>query len=489
MKRLCVIFPLGLLTALTVFLVLVTPGTTPLADTPYPPIYITINAHGHNYGIPEEARHSPETLARLKKTSYDEHHAETMWLAKETERVGARMSYQLNGEYALDATINGDARHLRKLEQRGHSMGAHFHRYTFTGINNYWDEYASWQASWGFVGKTWKDHLDAIKEALGNEHPPTRVDPATGETDKNDKFHLEYNTTIEPVGEVFSYTEWNMKPWTPFRRKADTYLQEDTNGPRIGVSSIGQVGKGETSGLHSIYTTVPQLKRHFLALLAEWREHQRLGDSPQIWSFGIMTHPGQNAKYHEEMTELLRFFASFTRSTTPDGTPVAQFATDSEVAAAFEAWEAEYPGESAFDFDWETHLDSILNPPGTPQPYPYSLEGVVLGLKDCELVEELDTWKEKGVRAFHFVRREITRGELNRLTGQSSMTIGEIDEKNPVYLLWSETGVPVSINFSSQQPGGLFVKNGESGALSLVPSVYLKVSPQAMVVSSTKAGL
>ncbi len=35
----------------------------------------------------------------------------------------------------------------------------------------------------------------------------------------------------------------------------------------------------------------------------------------------------------------------------------------------------------------------------------------------------------------------------------------------------------------------LFVKNGESGALSLVPSVYLKVSPQAMVVSSTKAGL
>ena len=71
MKRLCVIFPLGLLTALTVFLVLVAPGTTPLADTPYPPIYITINAHGHNYGIPEEARHSPETLAVRRQNLVD----------------------------------------------------------------------------------------------------------------------------------------------------------------------------------------------------------------------------------------------------------------------------------------------------------------------------------------------------------------------------------------------------------------------------------
>jgi hypothetical protein len=195
-----------------------------------------------------------------------------------------------------------------------------------------------------------------------------------------------------------------------------------------------------------------------------------------------MTHPSSNHLYRDEMLEMLNFLAEFVDAKTPRGTSIAQFATDTEVAEAFRAWEEDNPESSSFDFDWESHLSWITSGTGSAQPYPYLLEGVTLGLRDCDYVGEIDTWGSQAVTAHRFTNVEITRGQPNE-NGQRSMSVG--GDRLPVYLLWSDSGHAETIDFSSQVEGQVFVKDGIRGTVSTAEAIHITVSETPIVVSET----
>ena len=103
---------------------------------PYPPIYIVVNAHGHNYGYTSAVQ-----KISTNNSQYEAHRAEVLWLADETAAYGARMSFQLNGEYARDARLAGDSQEIVDLGTAGHAIGGvHYHGFYFTGANEWYHD-------------------------------------------------------------------------------------------------------------------------------------------------------------------------------------------------------------------------------------------------------------------------------------------------------------------------------------------------------------
>mgnify|MGYP006902771497 CR=1 FL=1 len=442
---------------------------------PYPPIYIVVNAHGHNYGYTSAVQ-----KISTNNSQYEAHRAEVLWLADETAAYGARMSFQLNGEYARDARLAGHTQEILDLEAAGHAIaGVHYHSYYFTGANEYWASFSAGSPEAdanGWVEQAFDDHVGEVELLVGRS--VDRIDPASGTKAETEALMDAHGVPIAPGGEVFSYTDWNMKPWTPFRAAPGTYLQHDATGPRVGLASIGQLGQSSAEGLHAINASVPQLKRHFLMVLSEWREHERNGEPPQIWTFGVMTHPDKNNKYRAEVTELLAFFNSFTAEVTDRGNPVAQFATDVEVAAVYEAWEGANPDGERLDFNWLEHRE------GNTQPFPYLMEGVVNGLLHCELDEatpELDLGGD--VRAFKLWKRDQALGPPDAEGRRGLVNIGDL--LHAVYLLWSD-GDDAVVDLSSETSGTVYVMNGITGATSTADVSAVTV-PGTPVIVSTEA--
>jgi hypothetical protein len=446
----------------------------------YPPILISINIHGHNYGYPSVKAKS-DTWMTTKKNRYASDKTEILWLAELAESVGTAVDFQLNGEYCLDSRLldGDDTAHLLDLEANGHAMGSHFHMYRYTGENFFWASVSQSTATEADLDEIWDQQIGECELVLG--HSLSRIDPAIGSKLLDTEAYINakkeaYGAFIEPGGEVLSYSKWNFKPWNPFRRALGTKLSEDPDRRSVAVSSIGQVGKLEPDGKHQVMGTAEQIQRQFLALVAEWREHERKGDPPKMWQFGIMTHPNQNFENRDDVETLVKWFQKWTQETTLGGNVVAEFATGEQVLEKFEAWEKANPGVSSFSYDWDAHLA------GNPPPYPYDLEGVTLGLLDCEFEEELTLWQDVGVRVFKLRNREVLRGPAN-VEGQESMTI--LDLRDPVYLLWSNTGESVTVDFSSQEAGPLYQSNSVTGAVSSVDAQTLVVTPMAIVVSGT----
>ena len=439
---------------------------------PYPPIYIRVEAHGHNYGFQTAVQ-----KIQNGTTQYERHRAEVLWLAAETEAYGARMSYQLNGEYARDARLAGHTQEIQDLRTAGHAIGGvHFHSYYFSGANEFWAPFtagSSEAVANDWVHQAFDDQVGEVEALIGA--PVDRVDPASGTRDETAVFMTDHGVPIEPGGEVMSYTLWNTKPWSPFRSESGTYLQADPDGLRVGVSSIGQLGQSTPEGLHAINASVPQLKRRFLAVLSEWREHERSGDPAQIWTFGVMTHPDQNADYREEVTELLAFFSEFVNTTTPAGNSVAEFSTDVGVAGIFEDWEAANPQGERFDFNWIAHREGDL------QPFPYRVEGVVDGLKDCELdatTPELSLGAD--VQVYKLMKREQAFGPPDAEGRRPLVSIG--DPLHPVYLLWADAD-GVVVDLSGELTGTVNVKDGIAGTVTTADASAVPVSRGPMVVS------
>jgi hypothetical protein len=440
---------------------------------PYPPIYIMVSAHGHNFGYPSAA-------AKISSGNqmYWNHRDEILWLAEETAAYGAKMSYQLNGEYARDARLEGHSQEIQDLELDGHGVaGVHYHSYYFTGTAEYWAPYTAGSPEAdtnGWVQQSFNDHVGEVEELVGRS--VDRVDPASGEREEMEAMMTDRGVPIEPGGEPFSYTDWNMKPWSPYRRAPGTYMQADATGPRVAVVSIGQLGQSEATGLHAVNASVPQLKRRFLSAVSEWREHERNGDPPRIWTFGVMTHPDKNADHREDVTELLEFFSTFVAETTEAGNAVAEFASDVVVAEVYEAWEAANPEGERFDFNWIAHRDGDL------QPFPYLVEGVVNGLKDCELDEstpEIDLGE--GVRGFHLWKRDQTFGPPDADGRRGLTDIGDL--LHEVYLLWADEDGTV-VDLSGELSGTVHVMDGISGATSTADAASLTVSAGPTVVSA-----
>ena len=264
----------------------------------YPPILITINVHGHNYGFPEQAS-ALDNWETTKQNRYDSDKEQILWIADLAESVGAQVNYQLNGEYCRDARVlNGDdTTHLEALEAAGHVMGSHFHMYRFSGENEFWKRVSTATASQTDLEQIWSDQVGECEQILG--HSLFRIDPAIMSSLVDSEEIVEdlreaSQPQIEPGAETFSYTDWNQKPWNPYRRMRGTSLTEDPDRDILAVTSIGQVGQLVPAGKHQIMASVGQIQRQFLALVAEWRENEQLGLTPKVWQFGIMTHSPPN---------------------------------------------------------------------------------------------------------------------------------------------------------------------------------------------------
>ena len=451
----------------------------------HPPIYITINAHGHNYGFPERMMDGFVSDGDLegwydtKRNRYETQRAEIMWLAEETERIGARMSYQLNGEYARDARIlNDDVDHLLDLVDRGHSMSAHFHPYVFTGENEYWENVTNQTMTEELMANLWASHLDEIEETIG--FGVSRADAAHDRDNAElqnyfNQLREDYGLTVENVGESFSGTHWAHRPWNVFRRDVDTELLEDLDGPVLAVHSYPQVGREAPQGLHTVISTVPQLKRRFIDVYFQWLYAQKTGQTPRVWTFGLMTHPDSNRNYQDEMLDIMNWLAEWTDAQSPWGGPVAEFTTDYDLAETFEQWEADYPGTSSFSFDLEAYDR------GEDVPYPYDLEGMVLGTHDGEFVGTLTDWEDDGVIVVELVHRNVERGP-EQPNGAVETTV--LDLGLPLYVLWTH-GDPVTIDFSNTESGTLYVQDGMTGEITGVDASEIEVSEVPIVVSST----
>jgi hypothetical protein len=458
----------------------------------HPPIYITVNAHGHNYGLPRATYQGfvddgdLDGWFELKRRRYQRHRDEILWLAEETERLGARMSFQLNGEYARDAFTtlatggSDDTGHLADLVAGGHAMSAHFHPYVLSDADEFWEDVGARPMTTELMDQLWADHLGSIETALG--FGVIRADAAHSRDTEELAAHVlrlleRYDQQIENVGESFTTTHWAQRPWNTFRRDLETELMEDLEGPMVTIHSYPQVGRAVPQGLHVVISTVPQLKRRFIDLYMQWLYSQVTGQTPRIWTFGIMTHPGSNAQFQDEMRDMLEWLAEMTAQESPFGGPVAEFITDTSLLARHEAWEAQYPGVSAFSFDLEAYEA------GEEVPYPYDLEGMVLATHDGELVGFLDSWADEGVIAIELVHRHVERSEVQP-NGSVTTTIGGLEES--LFLLWTP-GDPVVIDMSAEVGPSLFRCDGVTGAVDAIAGSAVTVTHVPQVVSVTDA--
>lgn len=447
-------------------------------------IYVMFSAHGHNYGF-KAPNSNPAQWKLMKQNKYTERKTEVEWLRDEADSYGIKMSFQLNGEYCRDARLGGtvdDTQHIKDLVIGGHSVGTHFHPYAFTGNNEFWQHYENNEVTPTVMENIWRTQIDEVELALGGQI--RRIDPAgpRNTTDLEDKYAelmAEYGFDAVPVGEVFTYTEWEHKPWTPFRLKFPTPLLEDADSDFVGMTSIGQIGQIVPEGKHALTLGVGQIKRRFMMAYAEWL-HQRLaGETETIFNFGMMTHPDSNLEYRDEVGELMRFFGEEVSTWKgPNGEPVIQFVSDEGVIDAYYEWELEHPGESSFSFDYDAHAS------GSAQPYPYVLGGITTGLMDAEFDAVVTDGLASNVTVLSFQYREVFR--QNNAFGEPAMTItgvGELQDK--VYLVVADA--PTVVDLSTTVTGAVFIKAGDTGAVTSGSAASISAGIVPVLVATSDA--
>ena len=320
------------------------------------------------------------------------------------EEAGGLLSAQLSGEFARDASllVPEGLPALQQLLENGHTFGAHFH-----------DQALEAREEWLPLGprgltreeheRIWEDHIQAV-EGLANR-TVLRVDAAVRfeEDDSPTTLEDQHDVRLASAGDAFSYTPWAHAIWSPLRASPHLALTEDPSGAQIRLGIYPQIGKTQPSGLHALPTTVSQLQRHFLQVLAQWTWDQLDPATPRVWTFGLMTHPNQTDLSLDELQVFLEWLDdTFSTRVGPSGQPVYELVSDEDVLHRYRDWERRWPRASSFDFDMEGWLE------GECPVYPYPLEGLAIGLRDAELVQEMRLGP--GVMGWTLRQREITRG-------------------------------------------------------------------------------
>ncbi|MCC7075445.1 MAG: hypothetical protein IT383_29300 [Deltaproteobacteria bacterium] len=458
------------------------PAPAPIPDAdldgggPPLPIHVLFNVHGHNYSGDD----GPLASASDKLPIYERHKEQILFVRDTAEANGLKVSFQLNGEYARDARLlDADApATLAELSAAGHSIGTHTHPFAFTGPNEYWTPYPPSVADPTSADLIVSSHVDELVATLG--HPIRHLDAAlnwlaTPEMSaKYGELMDRYALDIEPAGEAFSCTRWGHFPWTPFRRRAGTASSADPAGPWIAIPTHSQTGLEIPQGAHALSNLLPQLKRHFVALFAQ-REYARRQGTDRVWTIGFMTHPSEqllHPSFRADVAELMAWLATW--AARPADGPVVAFVNDEAVADAFVAWEAEHPGVSSFDFDQEAYDR------GEEPAYPYDLPGMVLGVRDTDLVGELEDWADRGVVAFQLAHRTIERRDSGRACGEIA-SVGP--PETPLYLLWSASGDATTVDLSARHAGTLHVKDGVTAEVREVDAASVPVGDVPVVVS------
>ncbi|MCB9760998.1 MAG: hypothetical protein H6739_14260 [Alphaproteobacteria bacterium] len=446
-----------------------------------PPILLVHNAHGHTYGFTRSAyvEHLESgTWAQAKEATYQGHRREILWLASEAERYGARLSFQLNGEYARDARLSGDD-HLAALAERGHTFGAHFHPSALGAwddgpsdpeADGFWARFSGEDVTADLITATWESHLTEIEAALGA--PVHRVDDATPLDDplvRNQALRLmdAYDVTLFASGEEMVDTPWAQLPLTPFRPNRPDTLTWDPTAPWVALPSHPQIGRTQTSGEHLVLSTPAQLKRRFLQLWLE-RLYARAVDAPALpWSFGTMTHPDTNALYREDVTELYAWLGGISQQCDPWGEVGLEPVTDATLLDRFEDWEDAHPDAVTLDLD-------------DGAPYPYGLEGLALALVDTEYVAPLPELLDAGAWAWQLARRGAERTQD---ADGPQLAVGALG--GPLWVLWAPE--PVTIDLSPWLSGPALAHDGLTGEIVPVDPSALRVDVVPRVIEAADA--
>lgn len=303
-----------------------------------------------------------------RRTVFRRQVANTTWLMDLLEPYGVKVSFLAVGEcYEFCADGSEQAACLpllARLQASGGILGTHQHNDYYRGVHD-WPAIANAYANPApedvkSVWDTNKQFTDrAIILALGLTDPVdianvnTAAESHAQLTDPNQLME-DYGYTIREGGAdqvLASY--FSHVPWNPYR-PGQTSITEDLTTKFVTIPEgmiIGQTGvhfnrwqDGTSAGK----------KAEFLQLYANWKERNRTGAQPKVWSFswGVHTQDLDEGSESRTATEDLVAWLrdEFTGKADSTGKPPARFASYIEVRDEYLAWEAEHPGVSSFNY-------------------------------------------------------------------------------------------------------------------------------------------
>lgn len=400
------------------------PAKTSTSTTDYePPINIALILHIDPSVAPEENIFKPTS------DIYNRSYTEIEWLIEEASRHNIHFTALYNGWFTKWAIEQNDLSQFEDLIAAGHEIGSHAHRITFDSTEDAWMMHLDKLSRYGIpnydsdlASQAWADadqFMDALLQKLGvlDQNQTMCAVPLKcsdeGQLMTKYGFLIASGNRSEKGTAYIGHTVWN--PWRPASVDHLGYeLEEDLNAPFLAIDHYAQIGSAEAHGMD---LSVPQLQRHFLILYAEWLSRIRKGVEDKVWNFGFVYHPNQGDKYNNDLKEFLDWLDKyFIEKTTPEGYPIARYATVAEIGKEYLDWEKNHPGSSSFNYVKD-------------DPYPYTYAVLAQKLENAAYEETLDL--EAGVTVFRF----------------------SIDGED-IYLIWSNTGEHV-IDFSSILSGQL----------------------------------
>ena len=473
------------------------------------PIYITFVIHFDPLPAPR---------GQVIKEGYERERDNLAWLADyfdQLEREKGRdfvpkLTLEIGGDHAEYYSEDpvGLAL-LKRLYERGHQLGIHFHS-NYKAGPHYWPDARPQDTPQNRTRVT-TDHIkevDALVAKIIGTGDPAAIRKAnhtiTGqflevEVAQQMGFDLFTGGRNEVLNLFFDHDVYN--PWRPATawEGEGWALAEDVKGYWVLVPQapvLGAIGEHfplpagvppeYTQGMRSMVwqdLSMPAMKRKFWHLYLEWLARQRSQDpaAQRVWVFGWHEHTnnlfaddgayGNIRNLRDEVREFVTWLnETFVHQRTADGKLIAKYATVEEVASDFHAWEAAHPEQSSFNYPVRTRDWDV---------YPYQLKGLTRELMYTHYETEITAFRAQGVNVHKLLKTDGRNWVYQD---------GRVVSTKPtwdIYLLWSDVAEK-TIDFSSVLTGTIKCVAGRSGAETAQSATSVRVSEEPIVCASVR---